>query len=221
MRFLAEEGPKPGAYVRFPSRETLLGVCWAQDADETTFILIKYLMMERQFLFRTTDNYGADSLQISPNGWAYLDSLQQGNPDSDIAFIAMWFDKSMDSAHTAIETAIRNSGYEALRIDRKEHSNKIDDEIIAGIRRSKFLVADFTDHRGGVYFEAGFAMGLGIPVIWLCREDELKKAHFDTRQYNYILWTTEKLPELTNALQKRIEAILGRGTLATSAKQLA
>jgi hypothetical protein len=62
-------------------------------------------------------------------------------------------------------------------------------------------------------------MGLGIPVIWLCREDELEKAHFDTRQYNYILWTTEKSPELTSALQKRSEAILGRGPLA--AKQLA
>jgi nucleoside 2-deoxyribosyltransferase len=123
----------------------------------------------------------------------------------------------MDPAHLAIEKAIQISGYEALRIDRKEHNNKIDDEIVAGIRRSKFLVADFTGHRGGVYFEAGFASGLGIPVIWLCREDALKDLHFDTRQYNHISWTEDKLTELTNALQKRIEAILGRGPLIPNA----
>ena len=36
-----------------------------------------------------------------------------------------------------------------------EHINRIGDEIISQIRRSKFLIADFTGHRGGVYFEAG------------------------------------------------------------------
>ncbi len=202
--------------MRIPYHDTLFGVCWAQDNDETTFILFKYLTTEKGFLVPSDNNYDVDSLRITPKGWAYLDSLQQGNVESKIGFIAMWFDKSMDAAHIAIETAIRNAGYEPLRIDQKEHNHKIDDEIIAGIRRSKFLVADFTGHRGGVYFEAGFAMGLGIPVIWLCREDALKDLHFDTRQYNHIPWTAEGLPNLTNALQKRVEAILGRGPLAVN-----
>jgi nucleoside 2-deoxyribosyltransferase len=83
-----------------------------------------------------------------------------------------------------------------VRIDKKEHSNKIDDEIIAEIRRSKFLVADFTCEkekvRGGVYFEAGFAMGLGIPVIWTCAQQSIGDLHFDTRQYNHIVWDTPK-----------------------------
>jgi nucleoside 2-deoxyribosyltransferase len=91
--------------------------------------------------------------------------------------------------------------------------DKIDDEIVAGIRRSRFLVADFTGHRGGVYFEAGLATGLGLPVIWLCRKDELEKTHFDTRQYNFIVWESDKLDELSTALKNRIEATIGRGTL--------
>jgi nucleoside 2-deoxyribosyltransferase len=62
-----------------------------------------------------------------------------------------------------------------------EHINKIGDEIISQIRRSKFLIADFTGHRGGVYFEAGLAMGLGLPVFWTCRRDDLDKLHFDIR----------------------------------------
>jgi len=62
-----------------------------------------------------------------------------------------------------------------------EHINKIGDEIISQIRRSKFLIADFTGHRGGVYFEAGLAMGLGLLVFWTCRRDDLDKLHFDIR----------------------------------------
>ncbi|HZU50969.1 MAG TPA: hypothetical protein VE968_03750 [Sphingomicrobium sp.] len=114
-----------------------------------------------------------------------------------------------------IEPAIREAGYEPLRIDRKEHLNKIDDEIIAEIRRSRFLVADFTHGdtgaRGGVYYEAGFAHGLNIPVIFTCRADAIDKVHFDTRQYNHITWATPD--ELKERLAKRITATLGDGSL--------
>jgi hypothetical protein len=57
----------------------------------------------------------------------------------------MWFDESMKSAWTdGIEPAVMNAGYKPLRIDGKDHNNKIDDEIVGEIRGSKFLVADFT-----------------------------------------------------------------------------
>ena len=66
------------------------------------------------------------------------------------------------------------------------------DEIIAEIRRSRFLVADFTHGedgaRGGVYYEAGFANGLGIKVIHTCREDAVRTLHFDTSHINHIVW---------------------------------
>jgi hypothetical protein len=58
--------------------------------------------------------------------------------------------------------------------------------------------------RPGVYFELGFAMGLGIKVIRSCREDEIDQAHFDTRQYNHIVWNT--LGELRERLVARMNA---------------
>jgi nucleoside 2-deoxyribosyltransferase len=115
------------------------------------------------------------------------------------------------SAPNGLQKAIVDAGYLPMRIDSKEHVNKICDEIIAEIRRSKLLVADFTGQRGGVYFEAGFAMGLALPVIWTCRKDDMPNIHFDTRQYNCIDWETPD--ELANRLLKRIEAVIGRGPL--------
>jgi len=125
------------------------------------------------------------------------------------AFVAMAFRPEMQQAFdNGLKVGIESAGYDAKRIDRVEHNNKIDDEIIAEIRASRFLVADFTLQRGGVYFEAGFALGLSMPVVWTCRKDDLVNAHFDTRQYNHIDWETPE--DLAQRLRQRIEATLGR-----------
>ena len=97
-------------------------------------------------------------------------------------------------------------------MDRIEHNNRIDDEIVARIRQCKFLVADFTIDRGGIYFETGYAIGLGRPVIWTVRHDRLETVHFDNRQYNFIQWRPDKLLDLAFALRNRIEATIGRGS---------
>ncbi|MGA7072671.1 hypothetical protein [Bradyrhizobium sp.] len=129
------------------------------------------------------------------NGWLKIEELAKGRPNTSQAFVAMWFNQATDEAYrSGIVPAIMEVGYRPVRIDGKEHVNKIDDEIVAEIRRSKFLVADFTCEkekaRGGVYFEAGYAMALPIPVIWTCQKDSMADVHFDTRQYNHIVWET-------------------------------
>ena len=123
----------------------------------------------------------------------------------------LWFFGSFRqwAANNLIAGGFNSDGSQA------ENTNKIDDEIIAEIRRSKFLVADFTCEpgkvRGGVYFEAGFAMALPIPVIWTCAKKSFDDIHFDTRQYNHIVWNTPK--ELRTLLKGRIGAVIGDGPL--------
>lgn len=151
---------------------------------------------------------------LTVEGYARLAELETANADSTKGFVAMWFDESTNEAwEEGIKRGIEDAGYEAVRIDQKEHVNKIDDEIIAEIRRSRFVVADFTQGekgtRGGVYYEAGFAHGLGIEVIFTCRKDVLKLVHFDTRQYNHIDWETPE--ELRQRLAARISAVIGDG----------
>jgi nucleoside 2-deoxyribosyltransferase len=147
---------------------------------------------------------------LTARGLERIDELERNiaGKDSRQAFVAMWFDSSLDKAwEDGFEKSCDAAGgYKALRMNLKEHNQKICDAIIAEIRKSRFLVADFTGHRGGVYFEAGYALGLGIPVIWTCREDHLEKTHFDTRQYNHVVWKDEK--DLFVKLKRRIEATI-------------
>ena len=164
----------------------------------------------------------SSTLMLTVDGWSMLEQLNRKDSILDQAFVAMWFGPEVSSAyHDGIAPAIRDAGYVPMRIDQKEHANRIDDEIIAEIRRSRFVVADFTCGvvddggmpvaipRGGVYYEAGFAQGLGIPVIWMCREDHIDHVHFDTRQFNHITWTDAA--DLKDKLKKRIGAVLGDG----------
>ena len=157
--------------------------------------------------------------RITVGGYARLAEIEEVATDSSKAFVAMWFHESMDEVwENAIKPGIEDAGYEAIRIDRKEHLNKIDDEIITELRRARFIVADFTHGddgpRGGVYYEAGFAYGLKLPFIFSCREDSIGKVHFDTRQYPHILWEAEKLDEFRHRLATRISATIGDGPRA-------
>jgi hypothetical protein len=147
---------------------------------------------------------------LTMTGWERLDQLRQRGPDSAFAFVAMAFSIKMSNLFdSAIEPAVRSAGYEPIRVDRKEHANSIDDEIIGGIRKSRFMVADFTGQRAGVYFEAGMMTGLGRPVIWMCDKQELSAVHFDVRQRNFIDWTD--VEDAKHRLYKRIVAIEGEG----------
>lgn len=150
-------------------------------------------------------------MELAVEANTHLESLQPQ------AFVAMWFDASMEEAYTeGIRPAIEDAGYASFRIDRKEHNNRIDGEIISEIRRSRFLVADFSQGkdgaRGGVYYEAGFAHGLNIPVIFTCRKDNLDDLHFDTRQYKHIVWETPD--DLRKQLLKRITVTINDRPMA-------
>jgi hypothetical protein len=97
-------------------------------------------------------NHMTMAVQLTAAGWELAESLMAINPNSPQGYIAMSFDDSMTPAYDeAIAPAIEVAGYSAHRVDRREHVGRVDDEILAQIRRSRFVVADFTGHRGGVY----------------------------------------------------------------------
>src|SRR5690606_37249108 len=98
---------------------------------------------EKRLIYISRDN-NFINIKLLIDGWSRIDELRKLKLDSNQAFVAMWFDSSTKEVYSSIAKAIEESGYNPLKIDLKEHTNNITDEIIAEIRRSKFLVADFT-----------------------------------------------------------------------------
>ena len=193
--------------------QNLQAASWSTSSAELRYLVDEYTVEEKKWV-RKTPSGGDYRYLITAKGYDYLDSLRRTAFDSAQGFCAMWFDKEVAPLwDEAIEPGIAAAGYKPTRIDKVEHANRIDDEIIAQMRRSKFVVADFTGQRGGVYFEAGFALGLGRPVIWTVRSDVLKDVHFDNRQYNFLVWKADDLATLQASLTARIVALLGEGPI--------
>lgn len=195
-----------------------LGITWSNATNEVEFLFQFWLVEPRltsgSLRVLADGSHNCENVTIKPAGHMQLDHIRQGGVESMIGFCAMWFAPEMLPAWTeGISPAISDAGYEPLRIDNVQHNNKIDDEIIAAIRKSRFIVTDLTGNRGGVYFEAGFAMGRSIPVVWTVRADHLQDVHFDNRQYNFIVWSPDTIPDLRIRLRNRIEATIGQGPL--------
>ena len=97
----------------------------------------------------------------------------------------------------------------AIRVDKEHFLGDVVFEIIARIKECRSIVADVTGHKNRVYFEAGYAMGMDLPVIWMCHEDDKDKAHFDTNDRNHIFW--KDIDGLRRSLANRILATIGQG----------
>jgi hypothetical protein len=167
-------------------------------------------LLEAGLLGSGKKGHSNTSCVLTMRGWEYLSQLRREGSRSAFVFVAMSFSSAMSGLFDgAIEPAVRQAGYEPFRVDRKEHTNSIDDEIVGIIHKSRFMVADFTGQRAGVYFEAGMMTGLGRNVIWMCDGQELNKVHFDVRQRNFINWESQE--DARQRLFKRILAIEGEG----------
>lgn len=193
-----------------------MSLSWSLNFDEFAYIL--NFLTERGMIVggvklgRSSDKALALPTWITPAGLARIEELDQKHPDSKQGFIAMWFGEEVgESLHPAIRSSIEAAGYDPHRVDDGDYIGRIDNKIMVEIKRSRFIVADFTEQRGGVYFEAGFAMGLAIPVIWTCHKDHVENLHFDIRQYNCLVWDEENLDDFKDKLTARIENVIGHG----------
>jgi hypothetical protein len=152
---------------------------------------------------------GGQRYILTMSGWEAIEPVRAGGIPGR-CFIAMAFDEKLDDAYyQAIKPAVIGAGYEPVCMKEKFTNDNICDVILAEIRMAQFVVADFTQQKGGVYFEAGFAKALGKEVFWSCREYDFHNLHFDTNHYGHIKWSQPE--DLKRQLEDRIVAELGFG----------
>ncbi len=223
---LAERSPFYGAKVAVDSWEAMSVRLYLPRAIQSA---VGQMLESLQ-----TDGYIRRQVQdtwLTDRGWSTAEKARRTARSGNQAFVAMWFHADMDGLFdTALEPTLRACGYAPFRVDREHHNNKIDDEIIANIRKSRIFVGDLTGMRPNVFYEAGFAHGLGVPVLLSCNEShvgsfiratpngavdptvehsswfkQVADAAFDIRQYLILPWSTPA--DLATKLENRIRAL--------------
>ena len=202
IKYLISKSSELGKPI-VPDPNEMIAISYSKSEDELGFIL--HHMIDMGYIKMQA---GGGGIHIQPQAYERFQSSSEDSSTSKQVFVAMSFSPEFDDLYlNGIERAISKSGLRALRVDKTEHTNRIDDEILRQISASKMIVAEFTNQTPGVYFEAGYALAQGKKVIWVCRSDQIKSLHFDIRQYNCIFW--ENHEELAGKLESRIMANLG------------
>jgi hypothetical protein len=152
------------------------------------------------------------SLALTVEGWQYYEGLKRGATNSRKAFMAMKYgDEQLDKiVEDVFKPAVEQTGFDLFKLPDRPKAGLIDDRIRAEIQTSRFLIADLTHENRGAYWEAGYAEGLGKPVIYTCKKKKFKrlKTHFDTNHHLTILWDDVEPGKAGEELKATIRATL-------------
>ena len=164
--------------------------------------------------------YGAVPLRepadvnLTLDGWEQYESQKRGSFEGNYGFIAMEFgDNALDSfvddvVKPAVETAF---GYELVDMRDVATAGIIDNIMRIRIKEARFVIADLTHDNNGAYWEAGYAEGLGKPVIYICEQEKFdkKQSHFDTNHCTTVPWSTDDAEtfrqQLTATLRRSLD----------------
>jgi len=222
LSFLKEKTEYPGKiiYISPSTKPYILSACYAANVQEASYF-VDYLARSGWIQIseekRSKDVIEIVTIKMTVEGFSEIAKREGKEKRLKQAFVAMSFTPGpeMDEVwERAIKPAVKGAGYIPFRVDKKEHNEKICDLILSEVPKSRFLIADLTYNKRGVYFEAGLAHGYKMPVIWCCKDEEKHKEnmHFDTRQYNHIFW--KDIDDLQERLKLRILGTVGQGTVS-------
>lgn len=208
---LARISARPGVTVQ--GQQLCLSDAWAQDVEELK--IYATWLLENGYINAQLFNAGRFLLTLS--GWTEVDRLQaERAKPGNWAFMAMPFgDSRLDGIVTDhFVPAVKAAGFELRRLDEGQPAGLIDDQLRVRLRTAVIVVADLTNGNRGAYWEAGFAEGLGTPVVYTCEKavfDGLeagRRTHFDTNHLVTVLWEDGKLEEAANRLKAIVRATL-------------
>jgi hypothetical protein len=164
------------------------------------------------FVQTTTSNGSELRLRLTMAGWKEYDQLSHRNLAGRTAFMAMKFgDSNLDTVlKKCFKPAVERAGFTLQVLSEGQAAGLIDNQIRARIRAARFVVADLSHDNNGAYFEAGFAEGMGLPVIYTCEAKKFseKKTHFDTNHLVTIPWSLAQLEDTASLLTATVRATL-------------
>ena len=108
------------------------------------------------------------------------ENLREGIEPVTICVIMAMGNSEMDEVHNIIKAECTRMNLMSTRVDESSGSYSITDDIIELITGSEFVIADLTHSRPNVYYELGYAHGIGhdgSSILLIAKEGT--ELHFD------------------------------------------
>lgn len=201
---------RPSAQIQVTPDPGLLATIGVVEPGDVAWI---FDSLKSQRLLNETFGNKVVLHNLTAKGWQRFEDLKRARVSSNFAFFARKFDNpDLDQVFDkCLRDAVAQTGYELRTVTQR--AGLVDAVIEDEIRRCRFLIADLSDDNAGAYWEAGFAEGLGKPVIYICRSrsnGEEKKTHFDANHRQTVRWDLSSLDQTATKLKAVIRnALLG------------
>jgi len=154
----------------------------------------------------------AQEVSLTLPGWERYEAERRGQVSGNYGFIALKFgDPTLDPlVREHIKPALALLGYNAVDLRDVSKAGIIDNLLRIQIRDAAFVLVDLTHENAGAYWEAGYAEGLGKPVLYICERTKFddKKTHFDTSHCTTVLWNLEDIPAFIDDLTATLKRSL-------------
>lgn len=181
--------PSFGALIGAPSRIAAFELL--QQLKSYGFITMLSNILLNEFV--------AQDINLTLNGWRSYEEEKKGLLSGSYGFMALKFGDPIldDFLNNCIKPAVLHLGYSLFDMRDVAQAGVIDNLLRMQIRDSAFVLVDLTHENAGAYWEAGYAEGLGKPVLYICEKNkfEEKKTHFDTNHCTTVLWDVSE-PDL-------------------------
>lgn len=126
-----------------------------------------------------------------------------------LASAMMPFDTAFNPIYDSIREAADSTGLRCRRADDIWENAAIIQDVVSLIDRSRIIICDCTGRNPNVFYEAGIAHALGRDVILITQSEH--DIPFDLRHLRYVRYlnNAEGRAALTQALQSRMQTLLG------------
>lgn len=218
IRWLAEHSDSPGAQVSVDPIKHHFSIIGTK--TEEGFVLVLSHLIGAGLLKGTIKEQGGErvtarhigKMALTFDGWNYYETLLKGSPTYRKAFMAMKFgDPDLNAVlENVFKPSAKQAGFDLFKLDDEPRAGLIDDRLRVEIQSSDFLIADLTHENNGAYWEAGYAEGLGKPVIYTCEKEQFaaQKTHFDTNHHLTVIWDKNAPEQAGELLKATIRATL-------------
>jgi hypothetical protein len=126
---------------------------------------------------------------------------------ASLVFVICPFSPDMDPIFEGIREAAKAVSLEAKRVKDVVGDYQITTQLMNMIAQARLIVADLSHERPNVYFELGYARGLGKTVVTCAKEGTT--IHFDVKDWTYIPYNDSRV--LEKALLDRFRFELEKG----------
>jgi hypothetical protein len=141
-------------------------------------------------------HWNSMEVSLTLQGWERYQQEARGKETAHYGFVALKFnDPVLDPfLNSHIKPALKELGFELRDMRERARAGVIDNLLRIEIRDADFILADLTHDNPGSYWEAGYAEGLGKPVLYICERSKFDqvKSHFDTNHCTTVCWEADQ-----------------------------